>query len=108
MPIKTKDSLTSCLMSACFPAPKDLEKSAPLPMQSPIIRELIKVIRAESEPTAASASQLTKRPTIIVSTMLYICCKRFPNIMGNANSIMVLNIGPSVRFEFAFIFLCLR
>ena len=50
--------------------PNRMEKTVPLPMASPSRIEVRKVISEKADPTAASASVPTNRPTISVSAML--------------------------------------
>ena len=50
--------------------PKHIENTTPLPMQSPNIIDVRKVISAKADPTAARASEPTNFPTTHVSTTL--------------------------------------
>jgi len=47
-------------------------------------------------PTAARAWVLTKRPTMMVSTVLYICWKKVPNRMGKKKARICFQMTPSV------------
>ena len=71
-------------------------------MHSPSRMEVRKVISVKEEPTAASASFPRNCPTIRVSAILQHCCRRFPRIMGTANSSMERITGPRVRSLFMF------
>lgn len=59
-------------------------------------KPLIRLMRAEVEPTAARAGVPTKRPTMMVSTVLYICWKKVPSRMGKKKSSSCFQITPSV------------
>ena len=61
-------------------------------MKKPFIR----FSSAEVAPTAASAWVPTNRPTMMVSTVLYICWKKLPSRMGKKKNSSCFQITPSV------------
>ena len=66
--------LTMTFLTLCSSlAPKYFEAAIPLPFETPIQNEKNKKDSEPVEPTAASASAPTKRPTIAESARLYSC-----------------------------------
>ena len=68
--VKTKDAQRFSRSPCSSRWPKRMENSAPLPMHRPSSTEVRNVISVNDEPTAASASRPSTRPTISVSAML--------------------------------------
>ena len=66
------------------------------PEATPTKKPKSMLTNAPVEPTAASASFPAKRPTIIASTVLYICWKNEPSRMGKKNSKSCFQMTPSV------------
>ena len=56
-----------------FPAPKYWARITVAPVLRPVKKPLIILTSGPAVPTAARAWVLTKRPTMTVSTVLYIC-----------------------------------
>ena len=73
------------------------------PRRKPIIR-LLSVVVA---PTAASIFSPRNVPTILVSTILYVSCKRFARNTGNANDNIRTDGFPFVRSFIIQLFLTL-
>ena len=80
-----------------FFSPYRMENNAPLPMHSPSRIEVKNVISVYDDPTAARASAPRNLPTITVSAILYVCCRRFPAIRGRENNIIFFVTGPFVK-----------
>ena len=80
-----------------FFSPYRMENNAPLPMHSPSRIEVKNVISVYDDPTAARASAPRNLPTITVSAILYVCCRRFPAIKGRENNIIFFVTGPFVK-----------
>ena len=69
-PTRRKEARTLSRRASSSRWPKRMEKTAPLPMQSPSRMEVRKVMRVKAEPTAARALEPRNLPTIRVSAML--------------------------------------
>lgn len=69
-PINTKDTAMLFLSSFISFRPNQTEKTVPLPIQSPVMTEVRKVIREYAEPAAASAPEPNALPTMNESAIL--------------------------------------
>ena len=95
-PIRHSASAAARRSAAMSPRPIQMANSAPAPMARPRNTEVRNVVSVNAEPTAASASRPSARPTIRVSATLYNCCSRLPAIMGSANSSRLRVMPPPV------------
>ena len=67
------------------------------PLDSPRRKPIIRLLSVVVEPTAASIFSPRNVPTILVSTILYVSCKRFARNTGNANDNIRTDGFPFVR-----------
>ena len=69
----------------------------PIPFPTPSANPTISSKIAAVAPTAASESCPRKRPTMMMSAVLYSCWNMLDIIIGIANAIIDCKIGPSVK-----------
>ena len=79
-----------------FSAPQNWDRITVAPELMPMKKPLTMLTRGPVEPTAASAVVPTTRPTMMVSTVLYICWKKVPSRMGKKKISSCFQILPSV------------
>ena len=84
------------LMPSRSEAPQYWDMITVAPEETPRKKPLIRLRMGPDAPTAARAAVPTKRPTMMVSTVLYICWKKEPSRMGKKNSRICFQITPSV------------
>ena len=77
-------------------APQNWDRITVAPELSPTKKPLIIFTRGPVVPTAARAWVLTNRPTMTVSTVLYICWKKVPSRIGKKNKRICFQMTPSV------------
>ena len=81
--------------SLCL-APKNCDTMMLAPTEIPMNMTSIRLSMGPALPTAASALSPTKRPTMMLSTVLYSCCAILPTSIGNVKVMILLTGSPSV------------
>ena len=82
------DILTDLRSSSQFSAPNRWEMMMENPWVKPVTVPCTSQLIHSQTPRAANASTPTTCPTMMVSTMVYICWKTFPSISGRAKKKM--------------------
>ena len=87
---------TALLSSSFLRAPKYCATRMPAPVEMPMNSSSIRFRIGPAAPTAASALSPTYLPTMIESTVLYICCARLPISSGIENAARFISGLPTV------------
>ena len=85
MPVRVMQQPMVLERSSRCMAPKYWDTMMLAPTEMPINRTSIRFRIGPALPTAARALSPTKRPTIMLSTVLYSCCAILPSSMGMVN-----------------------
>ena len=94
-PVTVMQAPTALESSSRFCAPKYCDTMMLAPTEMPTNSTIIRFRMGPALPTAASALSPTKRPSMMLSTVLYNCCAMFPSSMGMAKRTIWLTGLPS-------------
>ena len=84
-------------MRPCSPAPISLATGMAKPLHMPMPKPMMRKLMEPVAPTAARALAPRSRPTMRVSTMLYICWNSSPSNVGIVKPRMSFMGSPFVR-----------